>query len=179
MADGPDGGIAVGHAKFPADAVDDAVIRALTLPAVLPGKVRKRSRKLDVGELYDRLSSTGLVFAFSSMDDRGRLRNRSIFEHLQWSAGCRLGVTLGRNYLLLRPDESGDLAVDGRSRLLLAANLLHYCGVEADRQVLLIAASEHRMLVVHPARNMAEMVRLFYLDQVERTVYGSESHGRG
>ncbi|WP_157620355.1 hypothetical protein [Saccharothrix sp. NRRL B-16348] len=150
---------------------DDVVIRALSLPAVLPGRTRARSRKLDVGDLYARVNNTTLHFALSSVDHRGRLTSRQTFSHLQWPPGKTLTSTFGRNYVLLRPAADGELTVGERGRLLLPSNLLHYCGIGAHRQILLIAAADHDMLVVHPQQNIAEMVRGFHEAQFQRNVH--------
>ncbi|WP_447002347.1 hypothetical protein ACRAKI_21730 [Saccharothrix isguenensis] len=96
---------------------------------------------------------------------------------MRWTSGLRLRGMLGQNYVLLRPDRSGDLAIDQRSRLLLPANLLHYCGIGEERQVLLVAAFEHEILVVHPVCNMTDMVRTFHANQFERAVYGGVARG--
>ena len=145
---------------------DDIVIRALSLPAVLPGRSRARSRRLDVGDLYARVNDSTLHFALSSADHRGRLASQQTFNHLGWQTGQDLEATLGRNYLLLRPDPDGELTVGMRGRLLLPVNLLHYCGIGTHRQILLIAAAEHDMLIVHPQQNLTEMAREFHENQI-------------
>ncbi len=112
-------------------------------------------------------NNTTLHFALSLVVHRGRLASRQTFGHLRWPPGTTLAYALGRNYLLLQPKPDGELTLGERGRLLLPADLLHYCGINTNRQVLLIAASDHDMLVVHPQQNIAEMVRGFHEAQFQ------------
>ncbi|WP_141974931.1 hypothetical protein [Saccharothrix saharensis] len=127
--------------------------------------------------MYARVNDSTLRFALSSADHRGRLASQQIFNHLGWQTGQGLAAVLGRNYLLLRPDPDGELIVGKRGRLLLPVNLLHYCGLSTNRQILLIAAVEHDMLIVHPQQNLAEMARGFHQSQIHHDVHTRTSLG--
>ncbi|WNV84879.1 hypothetical protein [Umezawaea sp. Da 62-37] len=152
------------------DGVDDVVVRALTYPAAPVEGSKARMRTVDLGDLRVALGTGALRFALSLMDGSGRISGRSVFEYLRWSAGERLVGSLGKSYLVLRPDVEGTVSLDGRKRLCLPPGMLRYCGIAHGGQALLIAEPQHRMLIVHSMANLAHMARAYHSEQFEQAL---------
>jgi len=77
---------------------------------------------------------------------------------------------VGRGYIALQPAGDGALSLDKRMRLGLPPGLLRYCGLRSGDKVLLVAAPEHRMLILHPMANLAHMTRIFHAEQLQQDV---------
>jgi len=77
---------------------------------------------------------------------------------------------VGRGYIALQPAGDGALSLDKRMRLGLPPGLLRYCGLRSGDKVLLVAAPEHRMLILHPMANLAHMTRIFHAEQLQHDI---------
>lgn len=141
---------------------DELVIRSLALPKLDADENRGKMVKFDLGELHALVDRGDLEFALGLMDDRGRVSNRSILNHLGWDSYSSLTPGMGRNFLVIRPDSRGESLVDDRMRVALPLAMLRLCGLGAGRRVLLVATGGNGVLVVHPLVNFAHMVRQFH-----------------
>jgi hypothetical protein len=126
--------------------------------------------RIDLGQLQIAVGRERLEFALCLLDASGRLAARPLFERLGWSQEHPLGQSLGRGYVALQPATDGTLSLDKRMRLGLPPGLLRYCGLRSGDKVLLVAAPEHRMLIVHPMANLAHMTRIFHAEQLQDDV---------
>lgn len=147
----------------------DKVIRALAPRRVAGGRNRPRMPRIDMGQLQVAVGRDRLEFALCVLDDSGRLAGRPLFERLGWSPDHPLEQSLGRGYIALQPGD-GALSLDKRMRLGLSPGLLRYCGLRSGDKVLLVAAPEHRMLILHPMANLAHMTRIFHAEQLQQDV---------
>jgi hypothetical protein len=150
--------------------VDDAVVRALAYPVAPVDGSKARMRTVELGDLRVALDTGALRFALSLVDGSGRISGRSVFDYLHWSAGEKLAGSLGKSYLVLRPNGEGSVALDGRKRLGLPPGMLRYCGITHGGQALLIAEPQHRMLIVHSMANLAHMARTYHSEQFEHAL---------
>lgn len=148
----------------------DKVIRALEPRRIAGARNRPRMPRIDLGKLQIAVGRDRLDFALCLLDDSGRLAGRPLFEGLGWLPGDPLGHSLGRSYIAVQPATDGALFLDKRMRLGLPPGLLRYCGLGSGDKVLLVAAPEHRMLIVHPMFNLAHMTRIFHAEQYERDI---------
>jgi bifunctional DNA-binding transcriptional regulator/antitoxin component of YhaV-PrlF toxin-antitoxin module len=142
--------------------VDELVIQSLALPKREGVGNRRRIGKFDLGELHVLVDNGELDFAFGLVDDRGRVSNRPILNHLGWDPRTSLMPAVGSNFLVVRPDQTGEALVDQRMRVVLPQAMLRLCGLGAGRRVLLVATGGDGVLVVHPLVNCAQMVRQFH-----------------
>jgi len=149
-----------------ADGVDK-VIRALVPRRVAGDRNRRRMPRIDLGQLQIAVGRERLEFALCLLDDSGRLAGRPLFERLGWSTEHPLWQSLGRGFIALQPAADGTLALDKRMRLGLPPGLQRYCGLRPGDKVLLVAAPEHQMLILHPMAHLAHMVRIFHAEQLQ------------
>lgn len=148
----------------------DKVIRALVPRKVADNRNRRRMPRIDLGQLQIAVGRERLEFALCLLDDSGRLAGRSLFELLGWSSEHPLGQALGRGYIALQPSTDGTLSLDNRMRLGLPPGLQRYCGLRPGDKVLLVAAPEHQMLILHPMANLAHMTRIFHSEQLQHGI---------
>jgi hypothetical protein len=148
----------------------DKIIRALVPRRIAGDKNRARLPRVDLGQLQIAVGRERLEFALCLLDDSGRLAGRPLFELLGWSTEHPLKQSLGRGYIALQPAKDGGLSLDKRMRLGLPPGLQRYCGLRSGDKVLLVAAPEHRMLIVHPMANLAHMTRTFHAEQLQQNV---------
>jgi len=94
--------------------------------------------------------TAAIVYGLSTLDDRGRLADRTIMQALGWTAGLGLDITETRGLLVIHSQEYGGFHVTGQGYLRVPAPLRHRCGLQTGDPVLLAADPRQGQLVVYP-----------------------------
>ncbi len=88
----------------------------------------------------------------STLDQWGRIADRSTLRHLSWPPGHPVVFDTGRNGLIIvRDSPSGsNYQVDRRGYLRLPAELRHGARIELHDQLVLAASEQPRVILVYP-----------------------------
>jgi bifunctional DNA-binding transcriptional regulator/antitoxin component of YhaV-PrlF toxin-antitoxin module len=150
-------------AAWPADGARTAaqeIVAALSLP-VSPAPAEPL-RPLPLIGLHQLSRDTTMLYGVGRVDASGRVSNRDIVRALGWQPGDKLEVipALGGIVILSSPD--GPLSVPLKPYIVIpaAARLLH--NIEAGDHVLLAAAPEYGIVIVHTRQAVNDMLARYH-----------------
>jgi len=122
-------------------------------PAATPGP------GLPVGRLIAAGRSTSAWYALTTIDDRGRLADRSLLRVLRWEPGQPVELTvLPAGVVLVASGAPGGHAVNGQGHLRLPAAVRRSCGLEAGDRVLLAADRDRQTVVAYTMAALDAMI---------------------
>jgi hypothetical protein len=137
------------------------IVAALRLP-VLPGGPSEPFRPLPLIALHRLSRDTPVLYGVGRVDASGRVANSDIIRALDWQAGDRIEVVpaLGGIVILASPD--GLFSVPAKPCIVIpvAARRQHDIGV--GDHVLLAAAPEFGVVIVHTRQAMNEMLARYH-----------------
>jgi bifunctional DNA-binding transcriptional regulator/antitoxin component of YhaV-PrlF toxin-antitoxin module len=114
----------------------------------------------------DAAGSAGLVVATARMDRSGRLCERILLRALGWEPGQHLEIDTMHGMIIIAATPDGPHTVDPRGGLGLPASLRRLCGIEPGPPLILAAAIQAQVLIVHPAATMATLLAAHYTDLI-------------
>jgi len=68
-----------------------------------------------------------LLYAMTTVDQSGRIADRSVIRSMSWQASVRLDVYEQQGLIIVRPDNRGSQAVNGRGFLAIPAAIRRWC----------------------------------------------------
>lgn len=102
--------------------------------------------------------TTTAVHGLAAVDRRGRIADRTVLHALGWQPGTRLAIRETHRLLLIQADAHGVFSVTNQGHLRLPASIRHHCSLVPGDRVLLAAAPDRGLLVVHPPAALDDMV---------------------
>lgn len=118
------------------------------------------------GDSAERRSGTHAGTATSrtaALDPQGRIAESSIVKALGWQAGRRLRLeVLSNTTVTIQADTDGVFTLARRAHLPLPAAVRRWCGLNPGDRVLLAAAPEPGLLLIHTMRALDAMVADFH-----------------
>jgi hypothetical protein len=106
-------------------------------------------------------SGSSRAIGLATVDDRGRIADRSVLGALGWPPGLRVDVRVRSGLLLATASPDGVAHLTSRGHLHLPAGLRYRCRVRARDRVLLAAEPGGALLVVYPPAAMDAMLSGF------------------
>lgn len=103
-----------------------------------------------------------MVHRIASLDPQGRIAERSIVTALDWHAGQRLRLeVLSNTTVTVQADPDGMFTLARRAHLPLPAAVRRWCGLNPGDRLLLAAAPDPGLLLIHTMRALDAMVSAF------------------
>jgi len=136
------------------------IIKALALPA--PGAAPGPARALPLTRLQRLPRETSMLYGIGRVDVSGRVVNREITEALHWQPGDRLETVLTSTAIVIRACPDGPLRMPRRPCIVIPrpARTLHR--IEAGDHVLLAAAPEYQVVIVHSLSVLDDMLAAYH-----------------
>jgi bifunctional DNA-binding transcriptional regulator/antitoxin component of YhaV-PrlF toxin-antitoxin module len=103
-----------------------------------------------------------MLYGVGPVDASGRVKNRDIVRALDWRPGDRLDIipALGGIVILASPD--GFLAVPAKPCIVIPAAARRLHNIEAGDHVLLAAAPEYGLVIIHTRQAINEMLARYH-----------------
>lgn len=136
------------------------IIKALALPAADP--VLSPPQPLPLSRLPELPRETSMMYGIGRMDSSGRIAATEIIQALRWRPGDQLELTLTPSAAILRPAAGGLLGVPQRPCVVIPAGARRLLDIAPADHVLLAAAPEYRIVIVHAIRVMDDMLAAFH-----------------
>jgi hypothetical protein len=136
------------------------IVAALALPASpVPAEPL---RPLPLTGLRQLSRDTTMLYDVGRVDESGRISNRDIVRALGWQPGDRLDVipALGGIVMLSSPD--GLLIVPAKPFIVIPAPARRLHNIETGDHVLLAAAPEYRLVIIHTRQAINDMLALYH-----------------
>lgn len=93
------------------------------------------------------------------LDGSGRVRAMSAVADLGWAPGTRLRADVHSRRVVLVPDPAGLAAITSRAQVVLPIAARHLAAIGDSEPVLLAALPARQILIIHPAVEIARMLR--------------------
>ena len=136
------------------------IVAALALPP--SPATAEPLRPLPLISLYQLSHDTTMLYDVSRVDESGRISNRDIVRALGWQPGDKLDVipALGGIVMLCSPD--GLLTVPVRPFIVIPAAARRLHNIETGDHVLLAAAPEYRLVIIHTRQAINDMLARYH-----------------
>jgi hypothetical protein len=96
----------------------------------------------------ERVQRSSSRYAFTRLDNRGRLGDRSLVRTLNWTPGTSLKPTVLDDHLIVLSRSPGTATVTKLGHVRIPAAIRHRCQLRAGDGLLLAASADHDLLVV-------------------------------
>lgn len=103
-----------------------------------------------------------LRYAIGRIDYAGAVPAAHLLDSLGWCPGDRLAVAVERSVAIFRRDLTGVVTVTRRRALVVPVATRRACGLKTGDSLLLAAASEFGVVVVHPPAVLDRMMTLYH-----------------
>jgi len=138
------------------------IVAALTLPP-RPTTSSKPVRPLPITSLHRLPRDGSLLYGIGRVDASGRVADHDIVEALGWRHGDRLEVTVIPRTIVIRSSPEGLYSVPQRPCIVIPANARHHCGIKAGDNILLAAAPDFGIVIVHTLSVLDDMLAEFHI----------------
>lgn len=145
------------------------------VPAIVPRPASSSTaaapaglRSLPLPKLASLPRDAGMLYRIAAVDDRGRIAEDTVRTALSWHPGQPLHIAvLSSTTVALRSDPAGVFTLTRRGHLPLPTAARHWCALTSGDRVLLAAAPEHQLVLIHTMAALDAMVTAFHGDPAQ------------
>jgi hypothetical protein len=127
-----------------------------------PRPARAHARGVPMTGLASLPRDASMRYAIVSVDNRGRFTDQSMVRALGWSPGQRLDIGVSCGAVLVQPHDDGLFTLNPRGHVPFPVAVRRWCAVSPGDRVLLAAAPEHGVLVVHTMAALDAMLARYH-----------------
>ncbi|WP_173141989.1 hypothetical protein [Kibdelosporangium persicum] len=99
-----------------------------------------------------------MLYGIGCVDASGRISERHMIHALDWKPGQRFDVTLITRGIVIRASPDGSTVLPRTQRLVVPLTARRHCDITAGDRLLLAAAPQHGVIIVHTATALDEML---------------------
>jgi hypothetical protein len=147
-----------------------ATLASKIVSALVPGqttRVPDLPEPLPLAEVnLPPLPDGSMIYAMSRIDASGTLPATHSLNVLDWRAGDRLFICIAQNVVVLRRSARGLHVVPKKRSLVIPSIARQTCGIQAGDSLLLVAAPQHGVLLIHPTAVVDKMMRLYHESRI-------------
>lgn len=103
-----------------------------------------------------------MLYGIGRVDASGRVAGRDIVHAVGWKPGDRLELQLTTHAIVIYASASGLLTMPPTQRLVIPVTARRHCAIDPGDHVLLAAAPEHGVVIVHPLSALDDMLVLYH-----------------
>jgi hypothetical protein len=133
---------------------DVTSLRSTPQPAPMPSLPAPASPRLN--------NPDRLLLGIARLDRSGRVHELTLLRALGWGPGHELTLDTTDDLIVISSMSGGRHRIDNRSALALPAAARRMCGITSGLPVLLVAAVDEQVLVVHPAASVMRLLAAQY-----------------
>lgn len=149
------------------ETVADQIVGAVIPIRRKPGGTEEHVRALPLEEQV--LPRDGsMLYRIVSVDHRGRMAESSLMRALGWMPTDRVDVATTAGVVVLRRNRYGAFRLTRRGHVQLPLSVRRWCGVRPGDRVLLAAAPDLGVLVVHTMAVLDGMVLAYHATLAKR-----------
>ena len=141
--------------------IADDIVAALALPTLSSG-ASQPLRPLPLIGLDQLSRATTMLYDVGRVDASGRVANRDIVRALGWQPGDKLEVVVALSAIVILRSPDGLFSVPGKPCIVIPAAARRQHGIGAGDHVLLAAAPEYGIVIVHTRQAMNDMLARYH-----------------
>lgn len=138
-----------------------AIVAALALP-LSPAPMDEPFRPLPLIGLRQVSRDTTMLYGVGPVDASGRVKNSDIVRALGWQPGNKLEVVLGLGGIVIFPSPDGLFTVPAKPCIVIPAAARRIHDIQPGDHVLLAAAPEYGVVIVHTRQAVNEMLARYH-----------------
>lgn len=133
------------------------IVETLALPR--PRSTASESPSpLPMPDLHHLPRDGSMLYGIGCVDASGRVANHAIIEALGWRNDDKLEVIVIHRAIVIRQSSVGLFSVPQRPCIVIPATARHQCDIETGDHVLLAAAPEYGVVIVHTLSALDDMI---------------------
>lgn len=136
------------------------------IDALIPGHLARKNDLAEPSPLtamrLPTLSDGTLTYSAARVDSSGTVPAAQTLAKLRWHTGDRLAITTVREVVVISHDTSGLHSVPKKRSLIIPAVVRRACGIRPGDLVVLAAATELGILLIHPPTVLDMMMMLYH-----------------
>lgn len=140
------------------------IVGALALPGP-PVRLPEARRPLPIPDLHRLPRDGSMLYGIGRVDASGRVVNHEIVAALGWHPGDGVEAIIAHRAIVMRTSPDGLISVAQRPRIVIPAAIRRLRGIAAGDHVLLAAAPDHGVLIVHTLSDLDDMLADYYSAQ--------------
>ena len=113
---------------------------------------------LPIPDLHRLPRDGSMLYGIGRVDASGRVANHEIVEALGWRPGDRVEVIVAPRAIVMRSSPGGLVSVPQRPCVVIPGTIRHRCGIRTGDHVLLAAAADHGVVIVHTLSDLDDML---------------------
>ncbi len=137
-----------------------AIVAALALP--LSPASAEPLRPLPLTSLHQLSRDTTMLYGVGPVDASGRVKNSDIVRALGWQPGDKLEVIPGLGGIVIFPSPDGLFTVPFKPCIVIPAAARRIHNIKPGDHVLLAAAPEYSVVIVHTRQAINEMLARYH-----------------
>lgn len=141
------------------------IVTTLTLPPLPPAREDQPDPPL-LARLH-RLRDTSMLYDMGRIDASGRVACTAILNELGWTPGRKFEALLAERAIVLRAAPQGRLSVPPKPSIIVPARARGPHRIKVGDQVLIAAAPEYGLVIVHPLTALDEMISSYHAGRME------------
>jgi bifunctional DNA-binding transcriptional regulator/antitoxin component of YhaV-PrlF toxin-antitoxin module len=114
-------------------------------------------RPLPMPQLHRLPRDGSMLYGIARVDASGRVADQDVVAAMGWQPGDRIEVTVGSRAIVMRASPQGLVCVPRRPCVLIPAAIRHHRGISAGDHVLLAAAPDYGVVLVHTLSELDAM----------------------
>jgi bifunctional DNA-binding transcriptional regulator/antitoxin component of YhaV-PrlF toxin-antitoxin module len=139
----------------------DDIVAALALPALSPA-ASQPARPLPLIDLRHLSRDTTMMYGVGRVDASGRVANRDIVSALGWQPGDKVEVVAALSAIVILASPDGLFSVPRKPNIVIPAAARRQHDIGAGDHVLLAAAPEYGIVIVHTRQAMNDMLARYH-----------------
>lgn len=124
-------------------------------------ETRPRTSGLPVARLLPCVHDSGMYFAVTKIDNRGRLADRSPIRVLGWSPNRSVTISVFNGLFIVVSRSHGPNTITRQGHLRLPADVRHSCRLAPGAQLLVAACPERDLLAAYTASALEAMLSAY------------------
>lgn len=145
--------------------ISGQIVGALALPGPRP-RLPEPRRPLPMPDLHRLPRDGSMLYGIGRVDASGRVVNHEIVTALGWHPGDRVEVIAAHRAIVMRPSPDGLVSVPQRPCIVIPVAIRRLRGIATADHVLLAAAPDHGVVIVHTLSDLDDMLADYYSTQL-------------
>lgn len=144
-------------------AAPDEVVPGLVPPPEQVQEIRRPARVLGVRALP--MAALGAlptdiprIYGIATVDGGGRVTDQHLIRALGWVPRERVNITVSEGSVIVRAEPDGVFTLTGKGHLQIPAAVRRWCAMTVGDRVLLVAAPDDALLIVHAVAALDALV---------------------
>jgi bifunctional DNA-binding transcriptional regulator/antitoxin component of YhaV-PrlF toxin-antitoxin module len=147
--------------KGDAQKTSQQIVSAIGLPGPRIGSPEPIC-PLPIPDLHRLPRDGSMLYGIGRVDASGRVANHEIVKVLGWRPGDRVDVIVAPRAIVMRSSPGGLVSVPQRPCVVIPGTIRHHCGIRTGDHVLLAAAPDHGVVIVHTLSDLDDMLSDFH-----------------